>query len=78
MTVAGRDLEAGQRIDPDGDDEVVGQCDDRRDRHPPFAHVGPDEQDHEDDEDDQTDQRALGDRLAPGRADRRGADLALR
>ena len=73
VTVAGRDLEAGERVDADGDHDVVGQRDEGGHGHLPLAEVGPDEEHHEHQEDRQAEQGALGDLLAPA-----GADLGLR
>ncbi len=65
--MAGRDLEARQRVDADRDDDVVGQRDERGHRHLPLAEVGPDEQHHQHQEDAESEQGALGDLLAPAR-----------
>ncbi len=73
----GRDLEAGERVDADGDHEVVDQGDQRGHRHPPLE-VDRQEDRHQDDEDDQALERLLGDLLAPGRADHLDLDLLLR
>ena len=69
------DLEAGQGVDPDRDDHVVGERHERGQRHLPLPEVGPDEEHHQHQEDAQAQQCPLGDRLAPARADLRLGDV---
>jgi hypothetical protein len=67
-------LELDQRIDADGDQDVVRERDERRDRHAPLEGEGQVDDDG-DEEDDQALERLLGDVLAPARADRLRADV---
>jgi hypothetical protein len=60
----GRHLEPEQRIDAEGDDEVVGECDKTRNGHLPFE-VDRHEDRDEDQEDDQALQGLLADVSAP-------------
>src|SRR6476660_6961711 len=71
------DLEPEQRIDADGDDEVVQQRHEARDGHLPGAEVERHDDRHEDEEDDESSDRLLADRLSPAGPDERGADRAL-
>ena len=71
-----RDLEPEERVDADGDDEVVEQRDETGDSHLPRAEVERHDDGHEDEEDDEAPDGLLADRLTPARADERGADRA--
>ena len=63
------DLEADQRVDPRGQQQVVEERDDRADRHLPLE-PDRDEDADRDQEEQQAAERGVGDVAAPGRADR--------
>ncbi len=72
-----RHREAGERVDADGQHDVVSQCDQRRDRHLPLAEVGPDEHHDQEQEDHHAQDGALSDLLAPARTDLVPGDLIV-
>ena len=70
------DLEAGQRVDPGRDHDVVDQRDERGRGHPPLERGRQVDDDH-DQESDQRLQRFMGDLAAPGGPDRGDAHLRV-